>query len=83
LAKNNIPVKAEVKVKNRVYNIKEYFISVYSELKRVHWPNRKQILVYTGVVIFMVLLVMLILWLFDTGLSTLLRLLNDRFNGQL
>ncbi|NLW91036.1 MAG: preprotein translocase subunit SecE [Syntrophomonadaceae bacterium] len=54
---------------NRWENIKEYFISVYNELKKVHWPDRRQLTGYTGVVLVSVFIVGLIIWLFDSGLS--------------
>ena len=79
MSKNNPASKGDAAMKNRVYDIKEFFISVYMELKKVHWPNRKQILAYTGVVLVMVTIVMFIIWLFDMGLSYILQLLNQRF----
>ena len=81
MAKNNITAKNDSGIKSRWYGVKNFFISVYMELKKVHWPNRKQILVYTGVVMLMVAIVMLIIWLFDMGLSYLLHLLNERINA--
>ena len=53
-------------------NTKEYFISVYNELKKVHWPDRQQLTAYTGVVLVTVFIVGLIIWLFDSGLSWLM-----------
>lgn len=49
--------------------ISEYFGGVWSELKKVHWPNRKQLLAYTGVVFFAVAVVSLLMWIVDSGLS--------------
>lgn len=72
MAKNNTPVKEESNFTKKVNHIKEYLISVQSELKKVHWPNRAQLVGYTGVVLFTVLLVGLIIWLFDSGLSFVL-----------
>lgn len=72
MAKNNTPVKEESNVTKKINNTREYLISVYSELKKVHWPNRAQLIGYTGVVLFTVLVVGLIIWLFDSGLSFVL-----------
>jgi preprotein translocase, SecE subunit, bacterial len=47
----------------------EYFRGVLSELKKVHWPNRRQLLTYTGVVFFAVAIVSILMWLVDSGLS--------------
>lgn len=58
---------------------KQYFVNSYKELKKVHWPNRQQLIAYTGVVLFSVVLMAGILWLFDTGLSFLLEKLFDAF----
>lgn len=79
LAKNNVPAKKETGLKNIWTRGKEYLISVYNELKKVHWPNRMQLVGYTGVVLFTVVVVALILWIFDTGLSFLLKQLFTAF----
>lgn len=69
MTKNNTPAKNEVTIGTRWENTKEYFISVYNELKKVHWPDRQQLTAYTGVVLVSVFFVGLIIWLFDSGLS--------------
>jgi len=69
MTKNNTPAKSEVTMANRWENTREYFISVYNELKKVHWPDRQQLTGYTGVVLVSVFIVGLIIWLFDSGLS--------------
>ncbi|HNX29484.1 MAG TPA: preprotein translocase subunit SecE [Syntrophomonadaceae bacterium] len=79
MAKSNSPAHKQVTIKDRFENIKEYFISVYNELKKVHWPDRRQMVAYTGVVIFAVALVAIIIYLFDMGLSYLLQLLFEAF----
>lgn len=50
----------------------EYFRGVLSELKKVHWPSRKQLLTYTGVVFFAVAIVSILMWIVDSGLSVAL-----------
>ena len=47
----------------------EYFRGVLSELKKVHWPSRRQLLTYTGVVFFAVAIVSIMMWIVDSGLS--------------
>ncbi|MGI5879608.1 MAG: preprotein translocase subunit SecE [Syntrophomonadaceae bacterium] len=79
MAKSNVPAKNEITLKTRWDNIVEYFRSVYNELKKVHWPDRTQLIAYTGVVLFAVTLMALILWVFDSGLSFLLKQLFDAF----
>lgn len=79
MSKNSIPAKKEPAIKGWWENGKSYFRGVYSELKKVHWPNRQQIIAYTGVVLIAVAIVVFILWLFDSGLSFLLQKLFEAF----
>jgi preprotein translocase subunit SecE len=50
----------------------EYFSGVLSELKKVHWPSRRQLFTYTGVVFFAVAIVSVLMWIVDSGLSVAL-----------
>ena len=51
--------------------------NVWAELKKVHWPNRKEIITYTGVVLVAVAIVSVLIWMVDSALSFLLQqLLN-------
>lgn len=43
-----------------------FFREVRAELKKVDWPNRKEIIIYTGVVLFMVLVVAIITGIVDS-----------------
>jgi preprotein translocase subunit SecE len=74
-----MPAKSEVTLKNRWEKVKQYFINVYQELRKVHWPGRNQLIGYTGVVLISVALVALVIWLFDTGLSFVLEKLFNAF----
>ncbi|EHQ87449.1 preprotein translocase subunit SecE [Desulfosporosinus youngiae] len=47
----------------------EYFRGVLGELKKVHWPTRRQLLAYTGVVFVAVAIVSILMWIVDSGLS--------------
>lgn len=79
MAKGNITTAESGKLKSWWEIGKTFFTAVVSELKKVHWPGRNQLLGYTGVVLFSVALVAAILWLFDSGLSFLLQKLFDAF----
>ncbi|MEW6663572.1 MAG: preprotein translocase subunit SecE [Bacillota bacterium] len=64
---------------NRVANaakfkekVSKYFRGVWSELKKVHWPDRSQLVTYTSVVIGAVILVSLMIWIVDSIFSFLL-----------
>ncbi|OAT80661.1 preprotein translocase subunit SecE [Desulfotomaculum copahuensis] len=60
---------------NRVEQVQKYFRGVFNELKKVHWPNRREITVYTAVVLVAVAVVGILIWLFDSILSRLLQLI--------
>ena len=49
-----------------------------TEVKKVVWPTRKEALQTTGIVFVMVLLVALFLWMLDTMLLWLVRLLTGQ-----
>jgi preprotein translocase subunit SecE len=46
-----------------------HFREVWYELKKVHWPTRQQLLVYTGVVLVSVGIVALLIWIVDSSLT--------------
>ena len=80
LAKNNTPVKKEERgIKIWWNETREYFTNVYSEMKKVTWPGRAQLIGYTGVVLFAIALMALIIWVFDSGLSFALEKLFKAF----
>lgn len=80
-APKNAPKKKEdtVTLKERWEAIKNYFISVWNELKKVHWPDRKALVAYTGVVLLAVAIVSGLIWLFDSIVGNLLELLFKAF----
>lgn len=51
---------------------KRFFKGSLAEFKKVHWPNRKQLYVYTGVVLMSVLIVSIMIWIVDSALSFIL-----------
>jgi len=79
MAKTNTPAKQESGIKIWWGNVREYFSNVYSELKKVYWPNRRQLIGYTSVVLITVAIVALSLWGFDSGLSFLLSKFMNAF----
>lgn len=58
--------KSDVKLRTR---IKGFFRGVWAELKNVHWPTKKQVLIYTGVVLVTIAVVMVMLWIIDSILG--------------
>ncbi|MDH7478589.1 MAG: preprotein translocase subunit SecE [Syntrophomonadaceae bacterium] len=49
-----------------------FFRNAWAELKKVHWPTRSELLVYTAVVLVAVAFVALLIWVADSLLSLLL-----------
>lgn len=58
-----------------VEKVKKYFREMKSELKKVVWPSRKQVLNNTGVVIVMVAICGLFIGGFDVILTNVINLL--------
>ncbi|UWG97904.1 preprotein translocase subunit SecE [Dehalobacter sp. DCM] len=46
-----------------------FFREVWLELKKVHWPTRQTLLTYTGVVLVSVIIVAILVWIVDSGLT--------------
>jgi preprotein translocase subunit SecE len=63
------PTKKEKETSSQ--GMRRFFRSVSAELKKVNWPNRKELTTYTIVVIITVLVVGLIIWAWDMSLSYL------------
>ncbi len=64
-----------MKVKDRVSQLVKFLREVRAELKKVLWPNRKETVVFTSVVVASVALVAAIFSLLDFVFGRLLRLL--------
>jgi preprotein translocase subunit SecE len=67
--------KAAISQINRLDRAKKYFRGVYGELKKVHWPTRREVLTYTLVVVVAVIIVSILIWIFDSLLSQVLKLI--------
>ncbi|MGI6588196.1 MAG: preprotein translocase subunit SecE [Peptococcia bacterium] len=55
--------------------LKRWFRLVMGELKKVHWPTKKEVSIYTVVVLVAVVLVGLGIWIIDSGISYLVKLI--------
>lgn len=69
------PSTKEVAAPKKQGRIKTFFKGVWSELKKVHWPTRKQLVNYTGVVLLAVVAVAVVISVFDWITSSLITLL--------
>lgn len=50
----------------------KFFRGVWSELKKVHWPTRQELITYTGVVLASVFIVSILIWIVDSIFSSIL-----------
>lgn len=55
--------------------LKEYFRGVRTEMKKVVWPTKKELVSYTSIVIVVCAIFALGFWLMDTGILAALRLI--------
>ncbi len=62
-------VKKPANTQKQAVKTAEYFRGVWGELKKVQWPNRQQLITYTGVVFVAVAIVAFLIWIVDSGLS--------------
>ncbi|MCL6560907.1 MAG: preprotein translocase subunit SecE [Firmicutes bacterium] len=63
---------------NRVEQAQKFFRGALNELKKVHWPTRREIAIYTSVVLVAVVVVGVLNWVFDLALSSALKLIQQR-----
>lgn len=52
---------------------KKFLREVRAELKKVSWPNRKELAANTGVVLVAVVIVAVMIWVIDTAFTEVLR----------
>jgi len=52
-----------------------FFKDVRRELKKVQWPNRRELTTYTSIVVVTVVAVALVIWVVDLGFQQVLRLI--------
>ena len=58
-----------------IQRIARLYRGVIQELKKVHWPSRKEIYAYTVVVLASVVIVGVGIWIVDSGVSYIMNLL--------
>lgn len=77
VAKKETPIRKDLPVKkdqvNRLEQVQKFLKGAFNELKKVHWPTRREIIIYTAVVIVTVVAVGVLIWLFDSALSFILK----------
>ena len=55
--------------------ITAFFKDVRRELKKVQWPNRRELTTYTAIVLFSVVVVGAIIWVADLGYQKIITLI--------
>ena len=55
--------------------LKKYARGSWNEMKKVHWPNKSELITYTSVVLVAVVLVSTMIFIVDSALSFVLELL--------
>jgi preprotein translocase subunit SecE len=65
------------KVQDRIRRLIEFFQESWQELKKVHWPSRKETYAATLVVIIVVVLISVYLALVDLGLTKAIQAIVD------
>jgi preprotein translocase subunit SecE len=77
MAKERDTSKKQVtKDKKRSGGIKKFFRGVVSELKKVTWPSRKELMNTTMVVLAFILIFSVVVGIIDLGLGKLLELIT-------
>ncbi|MDO8686235.1 MAG: preprotein translocase subunit SecE [Clostridiales bacterium] len=62
------------KLANIRKNVVKFFKDIRMELKKVIWPNRKQLVNNTGTVLMACLVVGAIIWIIDLGLTKIIEI---------
>ena len=65
------------KVQESVRQVTEFFKEAWQELKKVHWPSRKETYAATLVVIVVVVLISIFLAVVDLGLTKAIQAIVD------
>lgn len=71
-------VKKAEPPKGKVTEAKSFVKGVSSEMKKVHWPTRKEVLTYTSVVLVSVVIVGFMIFLVDEAIGLALSVLLRR-----
>lgn len=79
-AKKPVPAAAAAAAKKPRGSIKDYFKGIKTEVKKVVWPTRKELVSYTGVVLLSCVALALAIWAVDSAfLASLKYVLNISF----
>jgi preprotein translocase subunit SecE len=65
-------------VESKKLNIAKFFRETRAEIRKVSWPNRKELIQHTQVVVTSIILVGTVLWLVDLAFGGILNLFLAR-----
>jgi preprotein translocase subunit SecE len=54
-------------------SLTKHFKDVKQELRKVHWPNRRELTTFTTVVLFAIFTIGVFFWILDTGFTGMLQ----------
>ena len=74
--KTNIFVKIANWFKNLFPRIIKAFKAMWTELKRVTWPTKRKLMVYSAVVLVFMLVMGIVIGLFDLGAAELIKVIR-------
>ncbi|MCR3921783.1 MAG: preprotein translocase subunit SecE [Firmicutes bacterium] len=56
-------------------SLTKHFKDVRQELKKVHWPNRRELTVFTSMVLMAIFFIGVFFWVLDSGFTGMLKLI--------
>lgn len=63
----------ETAVPTNASRFKKFLREVKAELKKVSWPNKQELIAYSGVVLVSVIAVAILIWAIDSALTSVLK----------
>jgi preprotein translocase subunit SecE len=63
----------ETAIQNNPSRVKRFIREVKAEMKKVSWPNKQELVSYTGVVFVSVLIIGFLIWVVDASFAKVLR----------
>ena len=58
--------------------LSKHIKDVRQELRKVHWPNRRELTVFTTMVLMAIFFIGVFFWILDTGFAGMLKLIIQR-----
>ncbi|MBS3898603.1 MAG: preprotein translocase subunit SecE [Dethiobacter sp.] len=56
----------------------KHFKDVRQELRKVHWPNRRELTLFTSMVLMAIFFIGVFFWILDSGFAGILRIILQR-----